>query len=124
MSTLSSAPLGQIPSAPNAAKPEPVAVGPSEPTTAHAAAHATVLAPAQTPLSKAHPAQPNNPLHGLSLEAILCALQAKLGWDGLARQIPLRCFVDRPSAVSSLKVLRKSPWARERLERLYLKHIR
>ena len=68
--------------------------------------------------------QANNPLHGLSLEAILRALQAKLGWEGLARQIPLRCFVDQPSVVSSLKVLRKSPWARERLERLYLKHIR
>lgn len=66
------------------------------------------------------PAQPRNPLHGLTLEAVLNALVAHYGWPGLAERIPLRCFSNEPSVASSLKVLRKTPWAREKVEGLYL----
>ena len=68
----------------------------------------------------ASPAQPKNPLHGLTLEAMLTALVARYGWPGLAERIPLRCFSSEPSIASSLKMLRKTPWAREKLEGLYL----
>ena len=64
--------------------------------------------------------QPNNPLHGLTLEAILTRLVEQHGWDALAEQIPVRCFMFEPSIKSSLKFLRRTPWARERLEALYL----
>jgi uncharacterized protein (DUF2132 family) len=66
------------------------------------------------------PAQPNNPLHGVTLEAMLTALVAHYGWPGLAERIALRCFSSDPSIASSLKMLRKTPWAREKLEGLYL----
>lgn len=65
------------------------------------------------------PAQPRNPLHGLTLEAILTALVAHYGWAGLAQQVPLRCFSSDPSVASSLKMLRKTPWARAKVESLY-----
>lgn len=64
--------------------------------------------------------QPNNPLHGKTLESILKKLQAHYGWDGLARQIDIRCFSHDPSLASSLKFLRRTPWAREKVEALYL----
>ena len=70
------------------------------------------------------PAQPRNPLHGKTLEAILNELVAHYGWDGLAERIALRCFSSDPSIASSLKVLRKTPWARERVESLYLFMLR
>jgi uncharacterized protein (DUF2132 family) len=70
------------------------------------------------------PAQPHNPLHGLTLEAIVCALVAHYGWTGLAERIPLRCFSSDPSVSSSLKLLRKTPWAREKVEGLYLFMLR
>ena len=63
--------------------------------------------------------QKHNPLHGLTLEFILTALQAYYGWDGLNQQIPLKCFAIDPSIKSSLKLLRKTPWAREKVESLY-----
>ncbi len=66
------------------------------------------------------PAQPKNPLHGVTLEAMLTALVAHYGWPGLAERIALRCFSSEPSIASSLKMLRKTPWAREKLESLYL----
>ena len=66
------------------------------------------------------PAQPRNPLHGLTLEAIVTALVDHYGWPGLGERIPLRCFTSEPSVVSSLKFLRKTPWAREKVEALYL----
>lgn len=66
------------------------------------------------------PAQPRNPLHGLTLERILTELVEHYGWDGLAQRIALRCFASEPSIASSLKVLRKTPWAREKVESLYL----
>lgn len=65
-------------------------------------------------------AQPRNPLHGITLETMLAALVAAYGWDGLAERIALRCFTREPSITSSLKVLRKTPWARAKVEHLYL----
>jgi len=65
-------------------------------------------------------AQPNNPLHGVTLEKILIGLEAKYGWEELARRIHIRCFTHNPSIASSLKFLRKTPWARAKVEALYL----
>src|SRR3954466_12027787 len=70
------------------------------------------------------PAQPRNPLHGLTLEAILTALVEAYGWQGLDERIPLRCFAFEPSIRSSLKLLRKTPWAREKVESLYMFMLR
>jgi uncharacterized protein (DUF2132 family) len=70
------------------------------------------------------PAQPRNPLHGLTLENILTQLVARYGWDGLAQRMPVRCFQSDPSIASSLKFLRKTPWAREKLESMYLFMLR
>ena len=60
--------------------------------------------------------QPRNPLHGMTLEAIILALVDGYGWEGLAQRIPVRCFTLDPSVASSLKFLRKTPWARKRVE--------
>ncbi len=68
--------------------------------------------------------QPRNPLHGVTLEAIVRALEAHYGWEALARQIPVRCFTHDPSVRSSLKFLRKTPWARDKVESLYLFMLR
>ncbi|BCO25610.1 DNA-binding protein [Rhodoferax lithotrophicus] len=70
------------------------------------------------------PAQPRNPLHGMTLEAILTALVAHYGWPGLAERIAVRCFALDPSMASSLKFLRRTPWAREKVEGLYLFMLR
>ena len=69
-------------------------------------------------------AQPRNPLHGLTLEAIVTALVGHFGWAGLAERVPVRCFSSDPSVASSLKFLRKTPWAREKVESLYLFMLR
>ncbi len=68
--------------------------------------------------------QPRNPLHGLTLEAILIALVDHYGWGGLGERIPVRCFNIDPSIPSSLRFLRKTPWAREKVEGLYLFMLR
>jgi len=68
--------------------------------------------------------QPRNPLHGVTLENIVSALVAHYGWANLAERIPLRCFSSDPSVASSLKFLRKTPWAREKVESLYLFMLR
>lgn len=68
--------------------------------------------------------QPNNPLHGITLEAILTALVAHYGWEEMAERIRLRCFAHEPSLTSSLKFLRKTPWARAKVEGLYLFMLR
>jgi uncharacterized protein (DUF2132 family) len=68
--------------------------------------------------------QPRKPLHGLTLEAVLSGLVDGYGWDGLAQRIPVRCFALDPSVTSSLKFLRKTPWAREKVESLYLYMLR
>ncbi len=64
--------------------------------------------------------QPNNPLHGKTLEHIVSSLVEQLGWDDLGQRINIRCFQNDPSVKSSLKFLRKTPWAREAVEKLYL----
>jgi uncharacterized protein (DUF2132 family) len=70
------------------------------------------------------PAQPRNRLHGMTLEAIVRALEAHYGWPELGVRIPVRCFTHEPSINSSLKFLRKTPWAREKVEGLYLFMLR
>jgi uncharacterized protein (DUF2132 family) len=64
--------------------------------------------------------QANNPLHGITLEKLLGELVAKYGWDGLAKRIDIRCFKVDPSIKSSLTFLRKTPWAREKVETLFV----
>ena len=71
-------------------------------------------------MSPTPPKQYNNPLHGITLETMVTALAANYGWAVLADRIPIRCFSNDPSIVSSLKFLRKMPWAREKVESLYL----
>ncbi|MEZ5706916.1 MAG: VF530 family protein [Burkholderiaceae bacterium] len=71
-----------------------------------------------------HPAQPRNPLHGVTLEAMVKALVDHFGWEGLGERIPVRCFNVDPSVGSSLRFLRKTPWAREKVEGLYLFMLR
>jgi uncharacterized protein (DUF2132 family) len=67
--------------------------------------------------------KPKNPLHGVTLEAILNQLVAQYGWDGLAKRIDVRCFKNDPSIKSSLTFLRRTPWAREQVEALYVKSV-
>ncbi len=80
--------------------------------------------PSPPPAPAAPAAQPRNPLHGLTLERIVAALADHYGWDGLGARIPLRCFTHDPSVASSLKFLRKTPWARAKVESLYLFMLR
>jgi len=68
--------------------------------------------------------QARNPLHGVTLEAIVRALEAHYGWADLGQRIPIRCFTHDPSVNSSLKFLRKTPWARDKVEGLYLFMLR
>ncbi len=68
--------------------------------------------------------QPNNPLHGVTLEAILNHLVAQLGWEEMGRRIDIRCFRFEPSVKSSLHFLRRTPWARKKVEELYLETLR
>lgn len=65
------------------------------------------------------PTQPNNPLHGVSLQRMLDELVAHFGWPELGNRIAIRCFTHDASINSSLKFLRKTPWAREKVEGLY-----
>ena len=75
-----------------------------------------------TPLEP--PVQPRNPLHGMTLERIILALVDHYGWAELGERIPVRCFTHDPSVASSLKFLRKPPWARDKVESLYLFMLR
>jgi len=68
--------------------------------------------------------QPNNPLHGVTLEMMVTALVDHFGWEELAQRVPVRCFALNPSVKSSLTFLRKTPWAREKVEGLYLFMLR
>ncbi|MFN0186486.1 MAG: VF530 family DNA-binding protein [Aquabacterium sp.] len=72
----------------------------------------------------APPTPSRDPMHGLTLQALLQALVDAYGWPGLAERVPLRCFSHEPSINSSLKFLRRTPWAREKVESLYLFHLR
>ena len=67
--------------------------------------------------------QANNPLHGVTLEMMLNRLVAQLGWEEMGRRIEIRCFNFDPSVKSSLAFLRKTPWARKKVEELYLQSI-
>jgi len=71
-------------------------------------------------MNAAKPAQPNNPLHGITLERLLGELVEYYGWAALGREIDIRCFNVDPSLPSSLKFLRRTPWARQRVDALYL----
>ena len=64
--------------------------------------------------------QANNPLHGVKLVDIMEFLLTKYGWEGLGQRISIRCFTHDPSIKSSLKFLRRTPWARDKVEKLYL----
>ncbi|MAF16297.1 MAG: transporter [Marinomonas sp.] len=64
--------------------------------------------------------QPNNPLHGLSLEKVLTRLVEHYGWNGLYDRIRVNCFANDPSIKSTLKFLRKTQWARDKVEALYI----
>lgn len=67
--------------------------------------------------------QPNNPLHGVSLKTMLEQLVERIGWEGLASRIRVRCFSDDPTLESSLTFLRKTGWARMKLEQVYLAEL-
>ncbi|MCL4140484.1 UNVERIFIED_CONTAM: hypothetical protein GTU68_052746 [Idotea baltica] len=64
--------------------------------------------------------QPNNPLHGIKLEQIINDLVAHYGWEYMGYTINIKCFTDNPSVKSSLKFLRRTPWARTKVETMYL----
>ncbi|WP_040724751.1 VF530 family DNA-binding protein [Thiomicrorhabdus sp. Kp2] len=63
---------------------------------------------------------PKDPLHGVTLKSIVIELEENYGWQGLAERIPVNCFKSNPSLKSSLTFLRKTPWAREKVEQLYI----
>lgn len=67
--------------------------------------------------------QPNNPLHGIKLATIVEELYNEYGWQELGEKVNLNCFRNNPTIKSSLKFLRRTPWAREKVEKLYLKMI-
>lgn len=67
--------------------------------------------------------QPNNPLHGITLEMIVTKLVEQFGWVELGRRIPIKCFNENPSIKSSLKFLRQTPWARKKVEELFLRLV-
>lgn len=72
-------------------------------------------------IGKVSRAQPNNPLHGLKLVDVLEELVERYGWRELGSRIKINCFNNNPTVKSSLKFLRRTPWAREKVEELYLK---
>jgi uncharacterized protein (DUF2132 family) len=70
------------------------------------------------------PSQPNNPLHGVTLEQMLREMVDAHGWDGLARDVPVNCFRVNPTLTSALKYLRKAPRARRQVEELYVDFLK
>lgn len=68
--------------------------------------------------------QPNNPLHGVKLADILDYLVTEYGWEELGKKIKINCFISNPSINSSLKFLRRTNWAREKVEALYIKTVK
>ena len=68
--------------------------------------------------------QAKNPLHGVTLERMLNEMVEHFGWETMGQRIRVRCFTDDPSIQSSLKFLRKTPWAREKVEEMYLFMLR
>lgn len=103
----------------------PTAAGPQEQDTALRVTPPSDAAQAATVPPPTAPAkQPRNPLHGITLEAMVVDLSSYFGWKELGQRIPVRCFQQDPSVSSSLKFLRKTPWAREKVESLYLFMLR
>ena len=68
--------------------------------------------------------QLNNPLHGINLEKIITDLQAHYGWEYMGHSIKINCFISNPSVKSSLKFLRRTPWARAKVEAMYLNYLK
>ena len=66
----------------------------------------------------------NDPLHGITLEKLLTQLVEQYGWEELGRRVPVRCFLFDPSIKSSLTFLRKTPWARAKVEQIYIQSMR
>jgi uncharacterized protein (DUF2132 family) len=79
--------------------------------------------PESTAMKEHSNKNPKDPLEGKTLKAILTELYEHFGWEGLSRQLSINCFEDNPSINSSLKFLRKTPWARTRLEKIYLSFL-
>jgi len=77
----------------------------------------------ENPENNSQKKQPNNPLHGIKLADILDFLVAKYGWEELGKRININSFTSNPSVKSSLKFLRKTDWARDKVEKLYLDSI-
>ena len=71
-------------------------------------------------MSESNPSGSKDPLHGVTLKAIVTKLEAYYGWDVLGQEIRINCFLKDPSITSSLKFLRRTPWARAKVEQLYL----
>lgn len=67
--------------------------------------------------------QPNNPLHGVTLQMMLEKLVREYGWEEMGNYLPIRCFTNDPSIKSSLKFLRRTPWARAKVEEMYLQSL-
>ncbi len=107
---------GVNPKAPEA----PEATEGLEPSVVQPAPPAAPAAPAAPSKQPTQPTQPRNPLHGVTLETIVTALADRYGWAKLGERIPVRCFNVDPSVASSLRFLRKTPWAREKVEIMYL----
>jgi uncharacterized protein (DUF2132 family) len=70
------------------------------------------------------PGASGDPLHGITLQRMLEDLAEHVGWEAMAERVPIRCFISDPSVSSSLKFLRKTPWARQKVERMYLQMVR
>ncbi|AUC77589.1 VF530 family DNA-binding protein [Olleya sp. Bg11-27] len=68
--------------------------------------------------------QKNNPLHGIKLEQIVTDLESHYGWEYMGHVIKIKCFTDNPSIKSSLKFLRRTPWARTKVENMYLQYLK
>jgi len=70
-----------------------------------------------------NPPQRDKPLHGVTLGAVLTHLVARYGWEALGRAVDIKCFTHEPSIKSSLKFLRKTPWARDKVEGFYVRSL-
>ncbi|MBQ0782968.1 MAG: DUF2132 domain-containing protein [Amphritea sp.] len=79
------------------------------------------MSEAQASDAQQQSAQKNNPLHGVTLKQVVTELEAEYGWQELASRIDIRCFKSDPSIKSSLKFLRQTPWAREKVEGLWIR---
>ena len=79
----------------------------------------------EKPAAAKKPAQASkDPMHGMTLEMIITQLEQQFGWEELGRRIKIKCFTDDPSVASSLKFLRRTPWARQKVEALYIRSQR